>query len=249
MTKKKKITLSVLSVILILITVFVWANFDLILMVKDGLTQSLDDLNKKMEDVDKKQKDALENAGNVNVRPLNEEEKEEFSKGNLTEEEVIKIITGKTTIEEVKTKNENTEGQKPQDKQEVPGDKTTDSSLNQPSKEDALSERISELVGKVYVLEAKFKTELGALEQWAINEYVSVKREDRPAKKKELIAIGFPKLAALEKECDMGVNSILEELTKVLKDAGQNTDLVKQIKESYVEKKQLTKSYYISEYM
>ena len=102
MTKKKKITLSVLSVILILITVFVWANFDLILMVKDGITQSSDDLNKKMEDVDKKQKDALENAGNVNVRPLNEEEKEEFSKGNLTEEEVIKIITGKTTIEEVK---------------------------------------------------------------------------------------------------------------------------------------------------
>jgi len=62
MTKKKKITLSVLSVILILITVFVWANFDLILMVKDGITQSSDDLNKKMEDVDKKQKDALENA-------------------------------------------------------------------------------------------------------------------------------------------------------------------------------------------
>ena len=239
MTKKKKITLSVLSVILILITVFVWANFDLILMVKDGITQSSDDLNKKMEDVDKKQKDALENAGNVNVRPLNEEEKEEFSKGNLTEEEVIKIITGKTTIEEVKNNDEKDSGSNGIDSPKEPV----------PPQNDKTSEKIAELVGRIYVLEAKFKTELGALEKWAIDEYESVKKEEKPAKKKELAAIGFPKLAALEKECDMGVNSILEELTKVLKDAGQNTDLVKQIKEAYVEKKQLTKSYYISEYM
>ena len=41
----------------------------------------------------------------------------------------------------------------------------------------------------------------------------------------------------------------IPELEKILKDAGQSTDLVTQIDNAYHEKKQLTKSYYINEYM
>ena len=53
----------------------------------------------------------------------------------------------------------------------------------------------------------------------------------------------------MEKSCDNEVDAVLSELRNVLKEAEQSDDLVNQIKEAYLNKKKLTKSYYISEYM
>ena len=107
----------------------------------------------------------------------------------------------------------------------------------------------TELIGKIYIIEARFTSEINALEDWAVSEYNKTPKPEKAAKKKELAATGFPKLTALEKSCDAEVNAVLEELSEVLKNAGQSTELVNQIKSAYTNKKKLTKSYYISEYM
>lgn len=239
MNKKKIIILSVLAVIIALIVSAVIYNYDLIIAVKDGIFETKENLDIKKEESAKKEQEALKEAGVENVRPLTEEEKKEFNEGKLTEEEVINIITGKTTAEEVKQNKNDTKGQVQNPEPPV-----------KDNKENKTNEKIAELVGQIYVIEAKFTSELTALEKWALSQFENLPTvEEKKAKKKELIAYGFPKLSALEKECDTQVAKVLKELENVLKNAGQSTELCNQIEDAYYDKKQITKSYYINEYM
>ena len=359
MTKRRKIVLGILIAIIILVGVFIWANMDTIIMIKDGVTETTETIAIKKEEVKNKEKETLEKAGITNVRPLTEEEMKEFNSGNITEKEAIDLILGKTTIDQVKEnkKDETIVGEEPGKNEDVkktdgsssnkdqssdsdasdknavgdstltsddknngsdkpkqpttqndsgkpkqpttqsdsgkPKQPTTQSDSGKPkqptvqngsdkpkqpttqngsdkpkqpnnsdksdetNKEDEPKEpqmsssdvKIAELIGKIYVLEAKFTGELKSLEQWAIDEYMSVHPSKYKEKKKELISVGYPKLAALEKECDVKVEEILSELAKELNAAGQGTELVEQIRNSYADKKQLSKSHYISEYL
>jgi hypothetical protein len=239
MNKKKIIILSIVALFFVLITFAVVYNYDLIIAVKDGIFETKENLDIKKEENAKKEQEALKEAGVENVRPLTEEEKKEFTEGNITEEEVINIITGKTTVEEVKqNKNDS--------KEQVSNPKPP----AKDNKENETNEKIAELVGQIYVIEAKFTSELTALERWALSQFEHLPTvEEKKAKKKELMAYGFPKLSALEKECDTQVSKVLKELESVLKSAGQSTELCRQIEDAYYEKKQITKSYYINEYM
>lgn len=239
MNKKKIIILSIVALFLVLITFAVVYNYDLIIAVKDGIFETKENLDIKKEENAKKEQEALKEAGVENVRPLTEEEKKEFTEGNITEEEVINIITGKTTVEEVKQNKNDSKGQVSNPKPPA-----------KDNKENETNEKIAELVGQIYVIEAKFTSELTALERWALSQFEHLPTvEEKKAKKKELMAYGFPKLSALEKECDTQVSKVLKELESVLKSAGQSTELCRQIEDAYYEKKQITKSYYINEYM
>lgn len=239
MNKKKIIILSIVALFLVLITFAVVYNYDLIIAVKDGIFETKENLDIKKEENAKKEQEALKEAGVENVRPLTEEEKKEFTEGNITEEEVINIITGKTTVEEVKQNKNDSKGQASNPKPPA-----------KDNNENKTNEKIAELVGQIYVIEAKFTSELTALERWALSQFEHLPTvEEKRAKKKELMAYGFPKLSALEKECDTQVSKVLKELESVLKSAGQSTELCRQIEDAYYEKKQITKSYYINEYM
>ena len=239
MTKKKIIILCITAFFLVAAATLTIYNYDLIIAVKDGIFETKENLDVKKEENAKKEQQALKEAGVENVRPLTEEEKKEFTEGNITEEEVINIITGKTTVDEVK-----------QNKNDGKGETSNPKPPAKENKDNETNEKIANLVGKIYVIEAKFTSELTALEQWALSQFEHLPTvEEKKAKKKELMAYGFPKLSALEKECDTEVDKVLKELKKVLTDAGQSTDLVKQIEDAYYEKKQITKSYYINEYM
>ena len=74
MSKKKKVALGVIFSILFIIIIAIVANFDFILMLKDGLFETQDNISIKKEEVKNKQQEALEDAGVSNVRPLTEEE-------------------------------------------------------------------------------------------------------------------------------------------------------------------------------
>lgn len=237
MSKKKKIFLWILIVFVIASLSLAWYFKDTIKVVIGGITETPEQLQERKENLDNKQKEALEKAGLDNIRPLDETEKEELDKGNITKDEAIEIITGKTTLDDIKQNKENVQSGKPE--QQAPASKPVDNSVN---------ERVAQLVGEIYVLEANFTSQLNSLEAWALSQFEPVPMEQKLAKKKELAAIGFPKLAALERECDTKVEAILSELNEVLKASGQSTELVDQIRNAYEEKKIVTKSHYISEY-
>ncbi len=236
MSKKKKIWLIILIVLILVMLTVSWLCKDLIKVVFTGITETPEQIEQKKEELDIKQKEALEKAGVENIRPLDEKEKEELNKGNITKDEAIEIITGKTTIDEIKQNKENGGTANKPEEAKKPQDNT-------------VNDKVAKLVGEIYVLEATFTSELNALEAWALSQFESLPMEQKAAKKKELAAIGFPKLAALESECDGKVSAVLSELESVLKNAGQSTELVKQIRDAYEEKKIVTKSHYISEYM
>lgn len=249
MSKKKRTALIILALVLVILIAVMWINYDLLMVVKDGLLETTETIDMKKEEVSNKEKEVLKDAGVSNIRPLTEDEKNEFNKGNITEDDAVKIITGQTTMEEIKE-------EKPSQNEEVnpsQSGNTTAPSENQPANgseaDNLLNDKIAELIGKIYVLEAKFTSELGALEKWAVDEYNATPKSEKAAKKKELASYGWPKLVALEKECDTNVKIVLDELRTILKDAGQNTDLADQINSAYKDKKQLAKSRYISEYM
>ena len=246
MTLKKKIILIILAVFLIAASCLVWTFWDVLMILKTGITETPEMISQKIDTQETKQQRALQDAGVTNVRPLDEEEKKELADGNITEDDAVKIVTGQVTMEDIKN-NTNTGGET---------SKTNTQETNQENKvnnnsaqTDATNQKVAELVGKIYVLEARFTSELSALEKWAINEYESVSKAEKPNKKKELQKVGFPKLAQLEKECDDEVEIVLAELKSVLEKAGQSTDLVNQIREAYQDKKVLKKSFYISEYL
>ena len=70
--------------------------------------------------------------------------------------------------------------------------------------------------------------------------------EQRTAKKKELLNEVYPRASALEKDCDTQMNDLLGKLTKLLKESGEGTGLVDQIRESYYNEKSLKKAHYLS---
>lgn len=259
MSKRKKVFLCIGASILLLVVAAVLLNLDTILMFKDGIFETQESINQKKEAEEIRQEEALKEAGVSNVRPLTEEETNELNNGNLSEEDAVKIITGQATLEEIK-KGQNSEENKPSREDPKNEEQEKDDSFyekqpgeTKPSFDDEkateLNNKIAELIGKIYIIEARFTSEINALEDWAVSEYNKTPKPEKAAKKKELAATGFPKLTALEKSCDAEVNAVLSELSEVLKSAGQSTEIVNQIKSAYTNKKKLTKSYYISEYM
>ena len=74
MSKKKKIALISFILIFAVIIALVWANIDLIMVVKNGLFETTESIDLKKEEASNKEKEALKEAGVENVRPLTEEE-------------------------------------------------------------------------------------------------------------------------------------------------------------------------------
>lgn len=241
--KKRYIFLIILALIAITIGVLAYINRDNITAVIHGLTISTEDLNQKREETDKKATEAVKEYGVESIRPLTEEETEQLSRGDLTEEEAINLILGKT--------EDSTE--KPSD---VTGNEENPSSQesNQPqqqSKEDKVKKanaEIAQLVGKMYVLKSQFTSELSGIKKWVIQEYKKLTPEEKKSDsvKMKIGRIAVADASALEKKCDAQVEEILSKITDLLVGSGQSTDLVKQIRKAYEEEKQLTKSYYIS---
>lgn len=242
MNKKKIIILLVLFILLALIVTAVWLNWDTIIMVKDGLTTSQEVLEERKAENEVNQQEALKEAGIENIRPLTEEETKALETGEITEDEAVEIVIGNTTIEEIKDNKKNTSNSSKPSSNQTSQSKPV-STAPAVSELDKANARISQLIGQMYVLKSKFTGELSGLEGWAISTY-----KNNPSDKSKILKEGYNRVVSLESQCDSQVNAILSELTQLLKQTGQSTELVNQIRNAYENEKQITKSYYLSKY-
>ena len=240
--KKRHIFLIILALIVVVVGVFAYINRGNIAAVIHGLTTSTEDLNQKRQESNKKAAEAVKQYGVESIRPLTEEESEKLSKGELTEEEAINLILGKT-----------------EETTEQAGENTPDKDVSSSGKPDAQQQKqddkikeanaeIAQLVGKMYVLKSQFTNEILEVKKWVVKEYQKLKPEEKKSDsiKMKIGRVALDDVAVLEKECDAQVEEILSKITELLTESGQSTDLVKQIRNAYEEEKQLTKSYYIS---
>lgn len=258
MKKFYKILIAVLLILATVVSYFVVRYQSLIKVVWNGFTLSTQRLEFLKNDNEKKTKEIVEKLGIQTVKPLTEEQQEQLMKGKLSKKDAIDIVLGKKTSDEknVDPKGEEikTDGKIPE-KNENPTEEKTPPKKEQnknPSEQDKANERISNLIGEIYVLKAQFTGELKNVEAWVLSEYKKLTPEQKaPDKSPAEQAIGkimLNRVTALETDCDAKMKAILSELKTLLQKTGQDVSIVSQIRDAYENEKQITKSYYISKY-
>lgn len=244
--KKRYVFLIILALLVVVLGVFAYTNRGNISAVIHGLTVTEEQRLQQKQETDKKTEEAVKQLGVEEIRPLTEEEAEKLSKGELTEEEAIEIIIGKEKENiDAPAKDDTPSGQKKPTETKTP-EKPAKTDNSQKIAE--ANNRIAKLVGKMYVLKSQFTGELKSIEKWVSSEYKKLTAEEKKsiAVKTKIGKEAVSKATALEQSCDAQVEAILSEISTLLKESGQKTDLVKQIRQAYEEEKQLTKSYYVS---
>ena len=238
------ILLIILFIIIVIAGISIYKNWNTISAIYYFATDKGEELEQKKLDTDEKALNAIKDYGIENVRPLNEEETKKLNSGELTEEEAIKIVLGQ---KDESTDTENTaqsETSKDGKNTTVPGTSNglTSEELKQKNTE------IAELIGKMYVLKAKFTNELAAVEDWVGSEYRKLTEEEKQSTsvKMKIGKEAYAKALALEESCDTQVADIIERLKVLLEETGQNTSLVTEIQAAYDNEKMVAKSFYMS---
>lgn len=130
----------------------------------------------------------------------------------------------------------NTTGSKHPSKKEDAGTK--------PPQEEEKTDRPSEIIAELYVIQADFIARLEAMGDRAYEQYKDL-HYDRS--KITSIIEGFTgEVTALETECDNKVKALLTELEAELKKVGGDTAVVSEIRKYYYTEKSLKKTYYLN---
>ena len=96
----------------------------------------------------------------------------------------------------------------------------------------------------MYVLRSTYVGKLEAIAQSAIDEYTAGDHTEE--NRKQVVYDKLDQLTALEKECDAQVAQVVSRLRELLKAAGQDDTLARQVEETYREEKSLKKAYYLN---
>lgn len=238
--KMKKTTMIILVLLFVFIMtmgIFVYKERDILVPMYCVITNQTNKLEQKKVDTDQEALEAIKDFGITEVRPLSEEESKKLAEGEITEEEAVNIVLGKT-----------------EENQENPGE--TSSDINNLTSEEykAKNEEIAQHIGKMYVLKAKFSSDLSGIEDWVKDKYWEYTKEfggteNVPSSVKTKVGKqAYAKALALEDECDKQVNDILARITVLLKETGQSTKVVDEIREAYESEKALAISYYMGQF-
>lgn len=236
MKKRTIILLSIFLVIIISAGTVAYKYRSYIYLFYKAATTSTEKLQEEKLESDQRAIEAIKEYGVETARPLTEEESEMLNSGEITEEEAVNIILGQNNSE--KTEDE---GISSSENESANGEDKVDSDLQKKKAE------IAQLIGKVYVLKAKFTNELDLVEKWVISEYNNLTDEERKSTSVK-VRIGreaYSKALALQADCDGQMEEIFSRLTILLEETGQGTALVDEIRTAYENEKAVKISYYM----
>ena len=109
MKKGWKIFLTVFLCIVLIVGVVVYLNWNTIMGVVDGVRYTQEDVEIKQEENRKELQKFLDENKGVTVRELTAEESKALADGDISEEDAVQIITGSTTLDEIKVQKESKE--------------------------------------------------------------------------------------------------------------------------------------------
>ena len=200
-----------------------------------------EEVEKQLEGTKETLETLLREEENIAVRDLTPEEAQALNDGNLSEEEVIEILTGKpqTSVEEEPPQSSAGTTSAPS-QTEKPKEKTP---------EEISEERISAAIAKLYIQKNEYLNRLDKVEARAREEYLSLSKEERKTAKSKMIKAYMPEVSAWETECDDVVEGLIDEIRKELKAAGKSESIADEIKTAYLNEKRLKKAYFINRYM
>ena len=233
MKKAIKIILVIFLAICMALGWLVYANWNSIEAFIHSLNTTNEDTVKELEKNKQELESFLASEESITVRDLTEEEAKALNEGNLSEEELIGILTG-ATPEPVKTP---TPTQKPAEPTPTPT----------PTSE----EIVSQLIARLYVQKSQYLNKLDEIEENVRNEFIAheYRWETVQVAKQEFLKKYLPVVANWEKTCDETVYGILDEIRAELKKQGKDTTIVDTMEDAYLEEKKLKKTYFINRYM
>lgn len=240
MKKAIKIVLAVFLAICLALGWLIYANWNSIEAFIHSMNTTNEDTVKELEENKQKLENFLAEEEAITVRDLTEEEAKALNEGNLSEEELIGILTGKTpepTATPTPTKN--------------PVSDPTPTPKPTPTPTPSSDEIISQLIAKLYVQKSQYLNKLDEIEEQVRNDFIA--NEDQwetlQAAKQDYLKKYLPVVASWEKTCDETVYGILDEIRAELKKQGKDETIVETMKTSYLEEKKLKKTYFINRYM
>lgn len=246
MSKKKKILLSIMCVLVFICVVFTLSQKNNVTAVVNSIAYSSDDIEKKIDNNKKKLENTLREYAPSITRDFTLEEEEKIRSGELTEEEAVeklKYIDKNINISAKHVKSQE-DTEKQNDKDIDKDIKMQDDQQKQNSGES--DEIIGEHVSQMYSLKARYIRQLGILENQIINDYLSLPKDEQNfSSKQKLITKYMGQAASLENQCDSQVEQVLSSLKDKLNENNSDDSIINIIRESYSKEKSLKKAYYL----
>ena len=254
MKKIFKIVLIILLILMLLcVSLFVWQR-KIIFALLGAVKYSQEDISALIADNEKIVSKALDEYPEYEIPNISESEMEALEEGKITQDDLVEIVLGNTSLENVIEKKEETTQTEPKqnaDSEETqPPAKTSEQTSEQTAPSKSGDEEISALIAKIYILKQSYGNKLDSLVQQTRTEYWEIpKEQSKDISKQKFVTSKACQALELEKECDAKVEEVVSELTNVLKENNKDLSLVDSIRKAYDNEKQLKKSYYISEYL
>ena len=226
MKKGAKIALGVVGVLVVggvAAAAWQWNNLN---ALRYGLTMDSGTIEQKLQENEKALQDAMTEY-KIPQYTFSQEEIAQLTDGTLSTEEAAKrLLEAQTPLAAAP------EGQA--DAQQA---------AESPSEVD---QAIQEQIATMYVLRSTYVGKLEAIAQSAIDEYSAGAHTEE--NRKQVVYDKLDQLTALEKECDDQVAQVVARLRELLKEAGRDDSLAKQVVQTYQEEKSLKKAAYLEEF-
>lgn len=237
MKKSVKITLCILVFFLLILSYITYKNWNTITAFVDSVRYTQEDVEENLAKNQNAMQEIIDKTDNITVRDLTAEESAALKSGELTEEDIVKILTQKE--DETPKKDTSTDNPKTPNKPKTEEDDTAEKDTGQV---------VSELIAKLYVQKDKYLGRLGSVEAEARQEYLSLEPEERKEQKASMISKYLSRVSSWEKECDGIVYGIIDEIKAELEKEGKDLAIVAELKETYLSEKRAKKAYFISKY-
>ena len=258
MKKIHVILLCVLAAVLLVGGAFAYMQRNTIEAIIDSFRYSQEDVKKKLEENQKDLQKYIDDDEDITVRDLTDDEKKALGSGEITEDDVVSIITGQTTLEDIKKGEAPNSGQSSNGGKAETGEATPNKpsqSVQKPTSDENGNTQspsgdkvLSELIAKLYVQKNQCLSKLGVIDDQMRHEYWSIPKEERDSRRGEVVSKYMKILGDWERECDTTVYGILDEIKADLAKTGKDDAIVKKIEESYLNEKKLKKAAYMNEY-
>ena len=226
MKKGAKIALGVVGVLVVggvAAAAWQWNNLN---ALRYGLTMDSGTIEQKLQENEKALQDAMTEY-KIPQYTFSQEEIAQLTDGTLSTEEAAKrLLEAQTPLAAAP------EGQADAQQAAEP-----------PSEVD---QAIQEQIATMYVLRSTYVGKLEAIAQSAIDEYSAGAHTEE--NRKQVVYDKLDQLTALEKECDDQVAQVVARLRELLKEAGRDDSLAKQVEQTYQEDKSLKKAAYLEEF-
>lgn len=238
MKKRNWFWIFIILIIVILVGGVVIKHWNSLEALVDSFRYSQNEVVEKLDENKKQLQQYIDENENITVRDLTEEEANLLNSGEITEEEIVDILVGKTP------------------KKEPPSETSPVVEQKEPETAENTSDMIvSQAIAKLYIQKSKYLAKLDDIEARVRQEYIDMVKsnklssEEKKAAKQRFLNSNLSTVASWEKECDSVVYGILDEIKATLKDSNQEDSIVKKLEQAYLNEKRLKKSYFINRYM